>query len=102
MSALGDLLWVVSNARNPRADFEAQVTESLDLLDSALQEGGSDRTRMLSVQVLLQDMETKDAFDARWREWLGPDPAAWPQRACYQAGLSGGLLVEMIVVAARR
>ena len=46
-------------------------------------------------------METKDAFDARWREWLGPDPAGWPPRACYQAGLAGGLLIEMIVVAAR-
>lgn len=101
MSALGDLLWVVSNARDARAEFDAQVAETFALLDASLKEGGSSRERMLSVQVLLQDIETKDVFDARWRAWLGPDPAAWPQRACYQAGLSGGLLVEVIVVAAR-
>ena len=41
MSALGDLLWVVSNARDARADFDAQVAETFALLDAALKEGGS-------------------------------------------------------------
>ena len=39
-------------------------------------------------------------MDAEWCEWIG-DAANWPQRACVQAALAPGTLVEITVVAAR-
>ena len=39
-------------------------------------------------------------MDAEWCEWIG-DTANWPQRACVQAALAPGTLVEITVVAAR-
>lgn len=97
-----DLVWAVANATDLSADFEAQTAESLKRLDATLQEAGSSRSRLLSVQVILADIDTREAFDRIWRDWIGPDPENWPQRACFQATLAPGLLVELIVVAARR
>jgi enamine deaminase RidA (YjgF/YER057c/UK114 family) len=92
---------VVANATNACTDFHAQVTETLARLDSSLREAGASRSSLLSVQVLLSDISLRPAFDEIWQTWIGPDPDAWPQRACFQVGLSVGLLVELIVVAAR-
>ncbi|HSV51789.1 MAG TPA: Rid family hydrolase [Burkholderiaceae bacterium] len=92
----------MANATQPDADFDTQVVQTLAMLDAALQEAGANRTRMLSVQVILADIQHKAAFDAQWTPWIGPDPQAWPQRACFASALSGGLLVELIVVAARQ
>jgi enamine deaminase RidA (YjgF/YER057c/UK114 family) len=99
--AFGSLLWVVANATNANADFQAQVAETLARLDASLQEAGSNRSSLLSVQVLLNDIGLRSVFDEMWLTWIGPDPDSWPQRACFQVGLSTGLLVELIVVAAR-
>jgi enamine deaminase RidA (YjgF/YER057c/UK114 family) len=99
--AFGSLLWVVANATNADTDFQSQVTETLARLDASLEEAGSNRSSLLSVQVLLSDISLRSAFDERWQTWIGADPDAWPQRACFQVGLSTGLLVELIVVAAR-
>ncbi len=99
--AYAGLVWTVSNARDTSADFVAQVDETLALLDASLAEAGSSRERLLSVQVLLVDIADRDVFDARWRAWIGPDPAHWPQRAVYGAPLAPGLLIEIIATAAR-
>jgi enamine deaminase RidA (YjgF/YER057c/UK114 family) len=98
--ALGNVVWTVANAIDPSVGFEEQVRQSLALLDSHLSEAGSARTHLLSVQVLLANLEDRPAFDALWQAWIGPEPAHWPQRACYQAGLAPGLQVELIAVAA--
>jgi enamine deaminase RidA (YjgF/YER057c/UK114 family) len=96
------LLWVVANAADPGLPFREQVDQTLASLDQSLRDAGSDRAGLLSVQVFLAKMEHKPAFDTAWVEWIGPDPAAWPQRACVEAGLDGGLLIEIVAVAARR
>ncbi len=100
-SAYGELVWTVETARNPAADFAAQTADVLALLDTSLSEAGSDRQRMLSVQVLLTDIGNRPAFDAQWCEWLGDDPQGWPQRAVSEAKLAPGLLLEVVVTAAR-
>ena len=98
--ACGHAIWTVANATDTTAGFEAQAIESLQMLESHLLEAGSARTHLLSVQVILSDIEDRNAFDALWRDWIGPDPAHWPQRACFQAALAPGLRVELVAVAA--
>ena len=83
MVAFGELVWAVSNANTPGAGCEAQAVETLQRLDQSLREAGSDRGRLLSVQVILADISMRDAFDALWQVWIGPDPRHWPQRAVH-------------------
>lgn len=94
------LVWTVANARDTSQPFEAQVAESLQMLEAHLQQAGSARTHILSLQVLLTDIDRRAAFDTQWQAWIGPHPEHWPQRACYQAQLAPGLLVELVAVAA--
>jgi enamine deaminase RidA (YjgF/YER057c/UK114 family) len=100
-SGHGGLLWLVANATDPAADFRKQVGQTLAALGGTLREAGSDRSRLLSVQVLLADIGAKPVFDELWQAWIGTDPAGWPQRACFQVVLTPGLLVEITAVAAR-
>jgi enamine deaminase RidA (YjgF/YER057c/UK114 family) len=100
-TGFGGLVWLVANGTDPAAHFQAQAAEALAGLDDSLRAAGSDRSRLLSVQVLLKDMRDRPAFDELWREWIGPDPAGWPQRSCVEVGLAPGLLVEITAVAAR-
>lgn len=99
--ACGGMVWTVANATDGTAGFAAQVTQSLAMLDAHLAEAGSARTHILSIQVLLADIGEREAFDALWREWIGPDARHWPQRVCCQAALAPGLRVELAVVAAQ-
>lgn len=98
--AYGDLVWTVANATDVEASFAVQVTQSLQMLEAHLTEAGSARTHLLSLQVILTDIENRAAFDTQWQEWIGSNPEHWPQRACFQSGLAPGLLVELVVVAA--
>lgn len=98
--AFGGVVWTVANATDPTADFEVQVRQSLQMLDDHLRQAGSARTHLLSLQVILADIANRAAFDRQWQEWIGPDPAHWPQRACFQSGLAPGLQIELVAVAA--
>jgi enamine deaminase RidA (YjgF/YER057c/UK114 family) len=51
--------------------------------------------------VYLTDINCKAEMDEVWNEWIGPKEN-WPQRACVQAGLAPGVLVEITVIAVRR
>lgn len=98
--AHGGLVWTVANASDPAAVFEHQVAQTLAMLERHLAEGGSARTRLLSLQVMLVDISRRADFDRIWQDWIGPDPAHWPQRAVFQAALAPGLQVELVAVAA--
>ena len=97
----GDLVWLVANARPDAGGIEVQSAEALALLDDRLRTAGSDRASLLSVHVLLADIEHRAVFDRHWDAWIGADPHGWPQRACYGASLAPGLLVEIVATAAR-
>jgi enamine deaminase RidA (YjgF/YER057c/UK114 family) len=98
--AYGNLIWTVANATNTEANFDIQVTQSLQVLEAHLKEAGSARTHLLSLQVILTDIANRASFDKQWQEWIGPNPEHWPQRACSQSGLAAGLQIELVVVAA--
>ncbi len=96
----GETVYTVANARQAGAPFADQVAQSLAMLDAHLREAGSARSRLLSIQVLLADIADRPEFDRHWTAWIGADPDHWPQRACHQAALAPGLLIELIAVAA--
>ncbi len=99
--ARGAQVFAVANASDANADFDGQLAQTLLMLDQHLAHVGASRTGLLSVQVFLSDLQHKKQLDLAWREWIGDDEAAWPQRAVVGAQLDGGLLIEMVAVAFR-
>ena len=97
-SAWRDLVFTVATAPGPTV--AAQTRASLAQISANLAEAGTDRTRLLSATVYLTDIANKAEMDAEWCEWIG-EAANWPQRACVQAALAPGTLVEITVVAVR-
>jgi len=97
-TAWRDLVFTVATAPGPTVC--EQTRASLAQISANLVEAGTDHTRLLSATVYLTDIANKAQMDAEWCEWIG-DPANWPQRACVQADLAPGTLVEITVVAAR-
>lgn len=99
--ARGGQVFTVANATDGAAPFGVQLRQTLAMLDEHLAFAGSSRAQLLSVHVYLTDFGNKAAFDAAWSEWIGPDSAAWPQRAVTGAPLAGGLLLEIVATAFR-
>jgi enamine deaminase RidA (YjgF/YER057c/UK114 family) len=97
-TAWRDLVFTVATAPGPTV--AEQTRASLAQISANLLEAGTDHTRLLSATVYLTDIANKAQMDAEWCDWTG-DSANWPQRACVQAELAPGALVEITVVAAR-
>jgi enamine deaminase RidA (YjgF/YER057c/UK114 family) len=100
-TAYGDLVWAVAVDPAKVADMAGQTRGALARIDEVLAEGGTDKSRILNVTIYISPIERKDEMNAAWAEWVGSDPANWPQRACIGTELAPGTLVEIVVVAAR-
>lgn len=99
-SAWRDLVFAVATA--PGANVTEQTRNALATIEKNLEQLGSNRTRLISATVYLTDLAgTKAEMDKVWDEWIGKDPANWPQRACVQTGLATDNRVEIVVIAAR-
>lgn len=84
---------------DPRDDVANQTRQSLTRIDELLAQAGSDKSRLLSAQVWLADMDDFDVHNEVWNAWV--DRENPPVRACVQAGLwRPGLRVEIMVTAA--
>lgn len=82
-------------------DISAQTTEVLSRVDALLAEGGSDRTRLLTVTIYLRDISDFAAMNIVWEAWLAGMEAGAPARTTVQAALATeSVRVEMTVVAA--
>jgi enamine deaminase RidA (YjgF/YER057c/UK114 family) len=99
-SAWRDLVFTVATAAEAGPSVADQTRATLGAIDRNLAAAGSDRTRLLSATVYLTDLAGKAEMDAVWCEWIGP-AEHWPQRACVQAALVPGTLVEITVIATR-
>lgn len=95
----GNLAWFVEVADDPSQSVAGQVSQILRQIDGRLKVVGSDRTRLLNVQIFLADLKDGPVLNEQWDAWV-PEGHA-PARACVQAGLAPGYLVEMVVTAAR-
>ncbi|MBB5018361.1 enamine deaminase RidA (YjgF/YER057c/UK114 family) [Chitinivorax tropicus] len=80
-------------------DAKGQMTQVLGYVDALLARAGSDKTRILSVQIYLPDMADFEGMNAAWDAWV---PAGHtPARATVQAKLANpAWKVEIVVVAA--
>jgi enamine deaminase RidA (YjgF/YER057c/UK114 family) len=95
-----DLVFTVATAAEAGPSLAEQTRATLAAIDRHLADAGSDRGRLLSATVYLSDIAGKAEMDGVWCEWIGP-ATHWPQRACVQAALEPGTLVEISVIAAR-
>ncbi|HEX4917031.1 MAG TPA: RidA family protein [Limnobacter sp.] len=82
-------------------DIAMQTADLLASVDNRLAEAGTDKSRLLLVQVYLTDMADYDGFNAVWEAWL-PEGSA-PSRACMEVkGLArSGWRVELVITAAQ-
>jgi enamine deaminase RidA (YjgF/YER057c/UK114 family) len=71
---------------DPSQDIEGQTRQVLTRIEQLLQRAGSDKTRLLMVQIYLADMADYDGMNRAWDAWV---PAGHtPPRATVQARLA--------------
>lgn len=81
------------------ADITAQTQQVLGMVESLLARAGSDKTRILRVQIYLADLDDFGAMNAVWDAWVVPGHA--PPRATVQAALARPeWKIELVVTAA--
>ncbi len=80
-------------------DIEGQTAQVLAAIDALLTRAGTDKTRLLMVQIFLADLADFDGMNRAWDAWV---PAGHtPPRATVQAQLARpGWRVEIVVTAA--
>lgn len=96
-----DLVWTVATASDESLDLAGQTSQALSILEDNLAELGSDKTRIVSAQVYIANIDDKPIMDEVWRDWIGSNPEHWPQRACLGVDLGGHWLIEVTVTAVR-
>ena len=80
-------------------DIAEQTRQTLANIDKMLAEGGSDKSKILSLTIFLKDMADYDGLNAEYDAWVADGHA--PARACVEAKMyKPEVLVEMCVVAA--
>lgn len=94
----GQTAYFVEVADDPKQDLRGQVSQILSQIDGRLSTIGVDRTRLLQVLIYLTDLADSAVLNELWDAWV-PNGHA-PARACVQAGISPGYLVEMVITAA--
>lgn len=86
-------------ADDTTADAEGQTRDILRQVDALLNEAGTSKEYLLSVQIFLADMDDFAAMNRAWDAWL--DPRHKPARATVQARLADlAWRVEIVAVAA--
>ncbi len=77
----------------------AQTADILAQIDETLAQAGSDKTRLLKVNIWLSDISTIGEMNSVWDKWVVPGKT--PARATVEAKLAdAGWAVEIMVEAA--
>ncbi|MEQ1901250.1 MAG: RidA family protein [Devosia sp.] len=86
-------------AEDYNGTIEKQTTEVLAAIDKLLAASGTSKSKVLSCQVILNNIADFAAMNSVYDGWI--DPANPPARACIEARLAHpSLKVEIIAVAA--
>ena len=82
-------------------DIRGQTQDVLAQIDAHLAAQGSDKTRLLRVQIYLSDIADIGAMNEVWDAWVAPGHA--PPRATVQAALADpAWKIEVVATAAQR
>ena len=82
-------------------DIRGQTQNVLAQIDAHLVAQGSDKTRLLRVQIYLSDIADIGAMNEVWDAWVAPGHA--PPRATVQAALADpAWKIEVVATAAQR
>jgi len=85
----------------PQTDIRSQTADVLRQIDLRLAEAGSDKTRLLRVQIYLADIGDIAAMNEVWDAWVVPGHT--PPRATVQAALGDpAWRIEVVITAAQR
>jgi enamine deaminase RidA (YjgF/YER057c/UK114 family) len=97
----GDTVYLAGHVgSDPDAGVYEQTRDILVQVDAHLAAAGTDRSKLLMVNVWLVDIATFDEMNRAWDEWVDRDNL--PARATVEARLaSPAYRVEIAVVAAR-
>ncbi|CAO3381229.1 RidA family protein [Azospirillum argentinense] len=86
-------------ANNRKGSIEEQTRDVLAKIDALLEEAGTDKSKLVAVNVFLPHITDFDAMNEVYDAWI--DPANPPARACTEARLADpDLRVEMTALAA--
>lgn len=96
----GNTLYIAGQvADTPTASVEEQTREVLAKIDDLLKKGGSEKARLLSMNVYLSNIADFDAMNRAFDAWV--DTANMPTRATVETRLADpNLRVEMTAIAA--
>ncbi len=96
----GGLVYLAGHvAHDPEAGVREQTAEVLAAIDRHLAEAGTDKSRLISVQVWLADIGHFEEMNAAWDAWV--DHANLPARATVEAKLASHIYkVEIAGIAA--
>ena len=95
------MVYVAGTVADKRpATVKAQTEEILGRIDALLAHAGSHKSKIVSAQIWLADMRTREEMNQAWLAWI--DPNSLPARACVEAKLAAAdMLVEIAVIAAK-
>ena len=86
--------------KNTDLDIEGQTKEILATIDELLALANTDKTKLISAQAFIKNLQDFPKFNAIWVDWL--KGSATPARATIQADLvNPNWLIEIAVTAAQ-
>jgi enamine deaminase RidA (YjgF/YER057c/UK114 family) len=71
---------------DPQLGIEGQTQQVLDAIDKLLARAGSDKSKLLMVQIFLVDLQDFEGMNKVWDAWVVPGHT--PPRATVQANLA--------------
>ena len=87
-------------ADNPVPSVAKQTAQVLKRIDKYLKAAGTNKSKLLSVNIWLSDIRTFDEMNAEWEKWVSKDSK--PVRATVEGRLAAPkYLVEIMCVAAK-
>jgi enamine deaminase RidA (YjgF/YER057c/UK114 family) len=100
MAVHNGVCWLAGQvAADGSQDITGQTTQVLAAIDALLARAGTDKSRLLMVQIYIKDLADFPAMNAVWEAWLPAGCA--PPRATVQAALARPeWRVEMVATAA--
>lgn len=99
-AATDNLVFTVAVAPDPcPPTVYEQAVKTLARIDESLAMCGSDKSKILSAIVYLNDVTQKKELNRAWDEWV--DKANPPMRACVGVDIEPPHLVEIVVTAAK-